>query len=70
MQKTLATLLLAAALVTLFQVTPAGAVERYTPADRAAIRATPILERPSRPGHFYGNTVRRRADRLPSKLPS
>lgn len=27
---------------------------------RAAIEATPILERPYRPGHFYGNTVRRR----------
>jgi len=26
---------------------------------RQAIRQTPILERPSRPGHFYGNTVRR-----------
>ncbi len=27
---------------------------------RQAIRSTPILLRPSRPGHFYGNTVRRR----------
>ncbi len=26
---------------------------------RREIRAMPILERPSRPGHFYGNTVRR-----------
>ena len=26
---------------------------------RREIRATPILERPDRPGHFYGNTVRR-----------
>ncbi len=26
---------------------------------RQTIRQTPILERPSRPGHFYGNTVRR-----------
>lgn len=23
------------------------------------IRAMPIVERPNRPGHFYGNTVRR-----------
>jgi len=35
---------------------PASAV--YTPAQRAAIRATPITQRPYRPGHFYGNTVR------------
>jgi hypothetical protein len=27
------------------------------------IEATPILERPYRPLHFYGNTVRRRASR-------
>jgi hypothetical protein len=26
---------------------------------REAIRNTPLLERPNRPGHFYGNTVRR-----------
>ena len=30
---------------------------------RAEIRAMPIQERPSRPGHFYGNTVRRRGGR-------
>lgn len=30
---------------------------------RAEIRAMPIHNRPSRPGHFYGNTVRRRAGR-------
>ncbi len=30
-------------------------------ADRAKIENTPILERPYRPLHFYGNTVRRRA---------
>ena len=29
-------------------------------AHREAIRQMPILNRPSRPGHFYGNTVRRR----------
>jgi hypothetical protein len=27
---------------------------------RAQIQATPVLERPYRPLHFYGNTVRRR----------
>jgi hypothetical protein len=30
---------------------------------RKEIREMPILERPSRPGHFYGNTVRRNAAR-------
>lgn len=30
---------------------------------RREIRSMPILERPSRPGHFYGNTVRRNATR-------
>jgi hypothetical protein len=30
----------------------------YTAAQRAAIRARPITERPDRPGHFYGNTIR------------
>lgn len=27
---------------------------------RAEIRSLPITERPDRPGHFYGNAVRRR----------
>jgi len=32
---------------------------------RQAIRRMPLLERPNRPGHFYGNAVRRsRARRL------
>ncbi len=30
---------------------------------RREIRQMPILERPSRPGHFYGNSVRRSATR-------
>jgi hypothetical protein len=30
----------------------------YTAADRAAIRSMPITQRPNRPGHFYGRTVR------------
>jgi hypothetical protein len=30
---------------------------------RREIRQMPILERPSRLGHFYGNTVRRNYDR-------
>jgi hypothetical protein len=28
-------------------------------AQRQAIREMPLLMRPNRPGHFYGNTVRR-----------
>lgn len=31
-----------------------------TGARRAAIKSQHILNRPYRPGHFYGNTVRRR----------
>ena len=31
--------------------------------ERAAIRQMPITARPNRPGHFYGNTVRRRHSR-------
>lgn len=27
---------------------------------RVEIRSMPIVERPDRPGHFYGNAVRRR----------
>ena len=34
-----------------------------TGAQREAIKSTPILHRPYRPGHFYGNTVRRRHHR-------
>jgi len=36
---------------------------RSRSAQRQAIKQMPILERPSRPGHFYGNTVRRRNSR-------
>jgi len=30
----------------------------YTAAQRAAIRALPVQQRPNRPGHVYGNTIR------------
>lgn len=30
---------------------------------RREIRSMPIVERPSRPGHFYGNAVRRNNSR-------
>ncbi|HEY5314872.1 MAG TPA: hypothetical protein VIK18_20225 [Pirellulales bacterium] len=33
--------------------------QAYTASQREAIRAMPITTRPFRPGHFYGNTVRR-----------
>jgi hypothetical protein len=36
---------------------------RETTLSRKEIRSMPILERPSRLGHFYGNTVRRNAMR-------
>jgi len=39
----------------------APALARATTLSRREIRQMPILERPSRPGHFYGNTVRRKA---------
>jgi len=33
---------------------------------REQIRSMPILERPSRPGHFYGNAVRRKNGQMQS----
>ena len=36
---------------------------RETTLTRRDIRQMPILERPSRPGHFYGNAVRRNSSR-------
>jgi hypothetical protein len=39
-----------------------------TGAQREEIKSTPILNRPNRPGHFYGNTVRRRHHRGAVKL--
>ena len=36
-----------------------GETREERAAVRQAIRNTPLLERPNRPGHFYGNTVRR-----------
>jgi hypothetical protein len=34
---------------------------------RQQIRQMPLLERPNRPGHFYGNTVRRLHNRRMSR---
>jgi hypothetical protein len=40
-------------------VVPGTVLARQTTLTRQEIRDKPILERPSRLGHFYGNTVRR-----------
>ena len=40
-------------------VVPWTVLAKQTTLTRQEIRDKPILERPSRPGHFYGNTVRR-----------
>lgn len=37
---------------------------------RRDIRQMPILERPSRPGHFYGNAVRRNNSRGAQQMTS
>lgn len=37
----------------------AAARLRETQAQRESIQQTPLVERPNRPGHFYGNNVRR-----------
>lgn len=50
--------LLLTSLFSLIPSAPASAYDRTT-LTRTEIRAMPIQERPSRPGHFYGNTVRR-----------
>lgn len=36
---------------------------------REQIRSMPVVERPSRPGHFYGNAVRRRYHRQVAPAP-
>ena len=41
-----------------YPVTPTQMRTGYT---RQEIRSMPMIARPSRPGHFIGNTVRRRA---------
>jgi hypothetical protein len=40
-------------------IVPSTLLARQVTLTRQEIRQKPILERPSRPGHFYGNTVRR-----------
>jgi hypothetical protein len=52
--------LLAAFLAAPFAVSTALAANNLS---RREIRQMPITERPSRPGHFYGNAVRRNQTR-------
>jgi hypothetical protein len=40
-------------------IVPSTLLAKQAMVSRQEIRQMPILERPSRPGHFYGNTVRR-----------
>lgn len=48
-----------AVLLVLAMISSVSATERATAGlTRAQIRQMPLLERPNRPGHFYGNTVR------------
>jgi hypothetical protein len=44
-------------------VVSSSALARNPGYSRAEIRSMPITERPSRPGHFYGNAVRRNYSR-------
>ncbi len=52
---------LAALLAVPFAVSTASAANNNL--SRREIRQMPITERPSRPGHFYGNAVRRNQSR-------
>lgn len=47
----------------LFNVAAIAPVSARTTLSREEIKAMPITQRPNRLGHFYGNTVRRRAGR-------
>jgi hypothetical protein len=51
------------AVVAAAQLLAPSIVSARTNLTRREIRQMPIMERPSRPGHFYGNTVRRNAGR-------
>lgn len=52
------TALFALAVVMLGAIAAQPASAAYSAAERAAIRSLPITQRPYRPGHVYGNTVR------------
>lgn len=49
--------------------TPVSADSAARRLTREQIRSMPILERPNRIGHFYGNTVRRRYHRHYGNVP-
>jgi hypothetical protein len=56
------------AVLLIFELVGAGVASAANTASaknlsRSEIRSMPITHRPSRPGHFYGNTVRRRHSR-------
>ena len=57
MTRTVTWALLAAAVLSV--VGTVAMARNATNLTRREIRSMPILERPSRPGHFYGNAVRR-----------
>lgn len=61
-----------AAVLSLVTVPGVSAGSRVVAANlsRAQIRSMPVIERPSRPGHFVGNAVRRRHERGWSALPA
>lgn len=66
MRSALRHLLFAGIVGSTFWVLPATPVSADSAAralTREQIRSMPILERPNRIGHFYGNTVRRRYHR-------
>lgn len=58
MNRGTALLAVAALLLMANGCTPVATRGRLTADQRAAIKATPLLERPDRLGHIYGNTVR------------
>jgi hypothetical protein len=58
-----------AALVLSCTAAPTAWARNYQNLTRAQIRQMPILERPSRPGHFYGNAVRRSHARQMEQVP-
>lgn len=58
-------LILVAVMISILSLLPAKDASASGPiiatgAQRAAIKSQHILNRPNRPGHFYGNAVRRR----------
>ncbi len=58
--KNFAMLMVALGATAAFHFASAGTAQAMNRAEvRQQIRSMPITERPNRPGHFYGNNVRR-----------